>query len=96
MGPAHSLKLAVSNGNDGLDDGLDWILLRRPGALDVGAAGEASASVPVLEPVEDGADGTAQPQESDDEVDPDHVLHSLDTVVAFGVLLDVHLVGVRN
>jgi hypothetical protein len=92
----HSFKFAVSNGNDGLDGGLDWVLDRRLGALDVGAAGEASASVLVLEPIEDGAYGTAQPQESNDEVDPDHVLHSLDTVVSFGVLLDVHLVGVRR
>jgi hypothetical protein len=86
----HSFKFAVSNGNDGLDGGLDWVLDRRLGALDVGAAGEASASVLVLEPIEDGAYGTAQPQESNDEVDPEHVLHSLDTVVSFWVLLDVH------
>lgn len=52
---------------------------------------EARPGLTVLEPVAKRGQCGNQPQESVGQVNPDCVLHALDTTVALGILIDVHL-----
>jgi len=55
------------------------------------AASKFGSSIPVLPPVTQGRQGSNEPEQGAGEIDPDRVLHALDTTVTLGVLIDVHL-----
>jgi hypothetical protein len=57
------------------------------------ASCKCAAVIAVFEPVPSHCERSDEPEEKVDEIDPDGILHALDARVAFGVFLDVHLLG---
>lgn len=65
-----------------------WIASSRH--LNPGPACKAGAALPVAPPIDSAKDRDYEPQQGVGKINPDSILHALNGLVSFGVLLDVH------